>query len=125
MSSVCFRPRSASPWSWRQSAAHHPERPPEPWGMADASRSAYRERYATLRDRLAAPEAARELDALKIEIGTLFKHVEQELGELTALRDSIKRLVEQWKLVKGAAASAGGAASNGAGGNGAGASAIA
>jgi tetratricopeptide (TPR) repeat protein len=93
--------------------------------MADASRSAYRDRYATLRDRLAAPEAARELDALKTEIGTLFKHVEQELGELTALRDDIKRLVEQWKLVKGAASSAGSVASNGAGANGTGASAIA
>jgi tetratricopeptide (TPR) repeat protein len=96
--------------------------------MADASRAAYRERYSALRDRLAAPEAVRELDVLKTEIGTLFKQLEQELGELTAVRDEVKRLVEQWKLVKGAASSAGvgsnGAAANGAGANAAAASAI-
>ena len=53
-----------------------------------ATRATFRERYAILRDRLAAPDAARELDGLKTEIGTLFKQLEQELKKVsTQLKD--------------------------------------
>jgi tetratricopeptide (TPR) repeat protein len=47
--------------------------------------------------RLSAPTAASELDALKSEIGALFKSVDQELTELTALKDEVLVLVEKWK----------------------------
>ena len=69
-----------------------------------------RERYGTLAQRLGAPEAARELDLLKTEIGALFKQLDHDIGELTTLRDDVKQLVEQWKSVR---------AKHGGGGNGA------
>ena len=45
--------------------------------MAEALGTSYRDRYATLQRRLHAAGAAQELDALKAEIGALFKHLEQ------------------------------------------------
>jgi tetratricopeptide (TPR) repeat protein len=68
--------------------------------MPDESAGALRERYGALQQRLGAPDAARELDVLKSEIGTLFKQLEHEIGELNALRDDVKQLVERWKTVR-------------------------
>ena len=61
-----------------------------------------RGRHDTLLARLQSPDAARNLDALKSEIGALFKQVEQGIAELNALRDDVLKLVEAWKQVKGA-----------------------
>jgi tetratricopeptide (TPR) repeat protein len=63
-----------------------------------------RERLEALDARLAAPGAAGELDALKADIGALFKTVEHELAELGTLREDVLRLIEKWKGVKGTAA---------------------
>ncbi|HEY7237185.1 MAG TPA: tetratricopeptide repeat protein [Gemmatimonadaceae bacterium] len=60
----------------------------------------FRERYGALQQRLAGQDAAKELDALKAEIGALFKHLEQEIGELSTLRDDVKQLVERWKTLR-------------------------
>ena len=68
--------------------------------MPNASAVSWRERYGALEARLAGQGAGRELDALKGEIGALFKQLEQEIGELSALRDDVKRLVERWKALR-------------------------
>jgi tetratricopeptide (TPR) repeat protein len=68
--------------------------------MPNESPTTFRERYGSLAQRLGAPEAAHELDTLKAEIGTLFKQLEHEIGELSALRDDVKELVERWKAVR-------------------------
>ena len=68
--------------------------------MPNASAVAWRERYGALEARLAGQGAGRELDALKGEIGALFKQLEQEIGELSALRDNVKQLVERWKTLR-------------------------
>jgi tetratricopeptide (TPR) repeat protein len=65
-----------------------------------------RSRHDALHARLEAPDAAAELDALKADIGGLFKAVEQDLTDLKAIRDDVLRLVEKWKSVKGQAPSA-------------------
>jgi tetratricopeptide (TPR) repeat protein len=67
-------------------------------GVVDTLRS----RRDALVVRLAAPDAAKNLDALKADIGGLFKSVEQGLAELNAMRDDVLKLVEKWKSVKGA-----------------------
>jgi tetratricopeptide (TPR) repeat protein len=68
--------------------------------MPNGPTTTFRERYGSLAQRLGAPEAARELDTLKTEIGALFKQLEHEIGELSALRDDVKELVERWKTVR-------------------------
>lgn len=68
--------------------------------MAEALATSFRERYLALHRRLTAAGAAQELDSLKAEIGALFKHLEQEIGELSNLRDEVKRLVEHWKTLR-------------------------
>jgi tetratricopeptide (TPR) repeat protein len=67
--------------------------------MAEAPLGAHRARYAELERRLDAPDAGRERDALKADIGTLYKTVEQEIADLTRLRDDIKQLVDRWKAL--------------------------
>jgi tetratricopeptide (TPR) repeat protein len=68
--------------------------------MPDESKTAWRERYGALQRRLADQGASRELDALKTEIGVLFKQLELEIGELSALREDVKQLVDQWKTLR-------------------------
>src|SRR5207237_3637052 len=68
--------------------------------MPNAPATSFRERYGALEQRLSGQDAARELDALKTEIGALFKQLEQEIGELSALRDGVKQLVERWKSLR-------------------------
>jgi len=55
---------------------------------------------ASLDARLSAPRAAAELDALKTDIGALFKAVEHEIAGLTALRADVLQLVERWKVLR-------------------------
>lgn len=68
--------------------------------MSDGSSTAYRDRYAALEARMSAPGAVGELDALKVEIGTLFKAIEHELAELGAVRDDVRGLIDRWKELK-------------------------
>jgi tetratricopeptide (TPR) repeat protein len=59
-----------------------------------------RGRRDALAARLAAPDAGQHLDALKAEIGALFKTVDGRIADLTALKDDVLQLVEKWKGVK-------------------------
>jgi tetratricopeptide (TPR) repeat protein len=70
--------------------------------MSDTSSASYRQRYAALHGRLGSAGAARELDALKAEIGALFKHLEHEISELSVLRDEVKSMVDRWKALRAA-----------------------
>ena len=72
--------------------------------MPDVAASPAREQYASIEARLERAGTPAERDALKREIYALFKGVEQQIGELTALKDDIMRLVERWKSAQGAAA---------------------
>jgi len=70
--------------------------------VRDRAVDALRARQGALTARLASPNASGELDALKSEIGALFKAVEQELAELTALRTDVLKMVESWKGIRAA-----------------------
>ena len=67
---------------------------------------AYRSRVAALTARLEAPSAMSERDALKAELIAIGKGLEQDLGDLNALRDEAKQLVEKWKGLQASAAPA-------------------
>ncbi len=69
--------------------------------MTESVAAGLRSRHDALFARLEAPTAAAELDALKADIGGLFKLVDRDLSELQAIRDDVLRLVEKWKAVKG------------------------
>jgi len=70
--------------------------------VADGSgaSASWRAKHVALWERLQSPDASTQLDALKSEIGSLYKQVEQELAELSALRDDVRRLVDEWKTVR-------------------------
>ena len=70
--------------------------------MADRGVDALRARHAALDARLTAPAAVAELDALKAEIGALFKAVELEISQLNTLRADVLQLVDGWKGLKAA-----------------------
>ena len=70
--------------------------------MPERAVNALRARQGALTVRLASPNAAGDLDALKSEIGALFKAVEQELAQLTALRADVLKMVESWKGIRAA-----------------------
>ncbi|HVZ47995.1 MAG TPA: tetratricopeptide repeat protein [Gemmatimonadaceae bacterium] len=76
--------------------------------MADETVTTHKGRYADIDRRLEAAasggidDAARA--ALKADIITLFKSVEAQVTELTALKDDIKKLVDRWKTLQAAAA---------------------
>jgi tetratricopeptide (TPR) repeat protein len=69
--------------------------------VTDGLVESLRTRHDALSARLNAPSAAAELDALKGDIGALFKAIEQDLAQLGVLREDVLRLVEQWKGIKG------------------------
>ena len=62
--------------------------------------TAYRERVSALAARLDAPDAAEQRDMLRGELIALGKGLEQDLAELTQLKDQAKSLVEKWKGLK-------------------------
>ena len=69
------------------------------------SLEAFRARYARIDRQLDTPEIPVEArQALKTEIVGLFKGVEQEIADLSTLKDEIKRLVDRWKQLQSAAA---------------------
>jgi tetratricopeptide (TPR) repeat protein len=76
--------------------------------MADETLAQYRARYADIDGRLDTAAASGIDDAaraaVKTEIITLFKTVEQQATEMAALKDQIKTLVDKWKALQAAAA---------------------
>jgi tetratricopeptide (TPR) repeat protein len=62
--------------------------------------TAYRERVSALAARLDAPDAPQQRDALRGELIALGKGLEQDIAELTQLKDEAKALVEKWKSLR-------------------------
>src|SRR3954453_8419141 len=62
--------------------------------------NAYRERVHALAARLDGPDAPQQREALRGELIALGKGLEQDLAELTSLKDEAKSLVEKWKGLK-------------------------
>ena len=70
------------------------------------SLDAFRARYAAIDRRLGAADLpAADRQALKSEIVGLFKSVEQEVADLGALKEEIRKLVDKWKQTQAAAPS--------------------
>jgi tetratricopeptide (TPR) repeat protein len=72
--------------------------------VADRAIEELQSQCRALDARLDADNAGAELDGLKADIGALFKTVEHQIAELTALRDDVMKLVEKWKGVRAAPA---------------------
>ena len=66
--------------------------------------AAHRARVVALAARLDSPDAAVHRDALRAELIALGKALEQDLAELTSVRDEAKALVERWKSLQSTAA---------------------
>ena len=66
----------------------------------------YRARVADLAARLDAPGATTERDAIRGDLIALGKAIEADLGEITALKDDAKALVEKWKSLQASMAPA-------------------
>lgn len=62
--------------------------------------SAHRETVKALETRLDEPSAVSDKDKLKDEIISLFKEIEQEISDLSTLKDEVKKLVEKWKALQ-------------------------
>jgi tetratricopeptide (TPR) repeat protein len=73
--------------------------------MAESGDS-YRARLAALAARIDAPSAAAERDVLRAELIAIGKGIEQDLTDLSALKDEAKALVERWKGLQASAAPA-------------------
>src|SRR3954463_1837743 len=69
--------------------------------MSDPAVNNFRAVYATLDKRLAAPDATSHLDALKVEIGQLYRAIDRDIDALTTLRDETRQLIERWKGLRG------------------------
>lgn len=59
-----------------------------------------RESYDELRAALAAPDAGERRDALKADIIALYRAVEREMSDLSALKEEVKGLVQHWKSLE-------------------------
>ena len=77
-----------------------------PRTMPDGKAGGLRSRYAAIDARLDAAATPAEREALKGDIVSLFKQVEAEIADLSALKDDVKRLVDKWKSAQAAAAPA-------------------
>ena len=65
--------------------------------------TAHRGTLKTLDARLDAHDAATQKDVLKVEIINFFKLIEEEIAELNALKDDVKKLVDKWKALQASA----------------------
>ena len=72
--------------------------------MPDSGSADLRSRHAAISARLDAATTPAEREALKGEIVALFKQVEAQMADLSALKEDVKRLVEKWKSTQAAAA---------------------
>src|SRR5436309_883644 len=82
------------------SCSNGPWQERRPRCVADPVVEELQSRRRALATRLDAVGAVQELDALKTDIGVLFKTVDQRIAELTAVRDDVLTLVERWKVLK-------------------------
>src|SRR6185503_12274646 len=73
--------------------------------MADRITDELRAKVAALEARLNSSPSGADLDALKVEIHAAYKQVEQELADLTAVREGVMSLVARWKGIKSSAPS--------------------
>jgi tetratricopeptide (TPR) repeat protein len=62
--------------------------------------SAHRTMLQALDAKLEGPDAAAQKDVLKVEIISFFKSIEQEIADLNALKDDVKKLVDKWKALQ-------------------------
>jgi tetratricopeptide (TPR) repeat protein len=62
--------------------------------------SAHRSQLNSLDAKLDSPDALAQKDALKDEIITFFKSIEQEIADLNTLKDDVKKLVDKWKAMQ-------------------------
>jgi tetratricopeptide (TPR) repeat protein len=60
----------------------------------------HRSTLKALDGRLEGPNAASEKDVLKVEIISFFKLIEEEIADLNALKDDVKKLVDKWKALQ-------------------------
>ena len=65
--------------------------------------TAHRETLKALDAKLEGPDATAQKDHLKVEIITFFKAIEQEIVDLTNLKDDVKKLVDKWKALQAGA----------------------
>ena len=64
--------------------------------------SVHRSTLQALDAKLESPDAAAQRDVLKVEIISFFKTIEQEMADLTNLKDDAKKLVDKWKALQAA-----------------------
>jgi len=62
--------------------------------------SAHRSMLKVLDGKLEKPDAGDKRDELKTEIISFFKAIEQEIADLNALKDDVKKLVDKWKALQ-------------------------
>jgi len=62
--------------------------------------SVHRSKLHSLDAKLDSPEASTQKDVLKVEIISFYKDIEQEIIDLNALKDDVKKLVEKWKSLQ-------------------------
>jgi tetratricopeptide (TPR) repeat protein len=74
--------------------------------MADGSANGVRGRYEVLAARLDGADNSTDRGALKADIIELFRAVEREIAELTALKEEVKKLAERWKALGGPSSAA-------------------
>lgn len=65
--------------------------------MSDSTLAAWRASYAEIAKKLEAPQTPDSREAVKREIITLFKAVDQAITDLTALKEEIRVLVDKYK----------------------------
>jgi tetratricopeptide (TPR) repeat protein len=65
--------------------------------------TAHRETLRALDAKLEGPDATAQRDNLKVEIISFFKAIEQEIVDLTNLKDDVKKLVDKWKALQAGA----------------------
>jgi tetratricopeptide (TPR) repeat protein len=73
-----------------------------------------RARHAAIAARLETMATQGERDAVKADIVALYKTVEQQIAELGALREEVKKLIERWKTAPASGRGNGAAAASGA-----------
>ena len=67
--------------------------------MPDHDLATYKTQYANIDGRLDAAQSPEQVAALKGEIIGLFRSVEQQIADLSAVKDQIKALVDKWKTL--------------------------
>ena len=68
--------------------------------MAESTIGLLRDQFVELRDALTGNEASLRRDALKADIIALYRAAERAIGEMSALKEDVKGLVQQWKALE-------------------------